>query len=221
MPSSIKGLLALAAVALLVLPPAKAVAQGAELTPFAGYLFGSSIDPEAPVGGDAPASLARTFDNSFTWGVRGAYFFAAAPNIGLEGSFTQSPFANLVIDDVELDSRATYVDLNLVVQGTHSAAQFYGTAGLGMTRFRLGASEGGQTHTKLGVNFGGGVKVPLWSHGAGRGRWGLRFDVRDQWLRLEADDSMRSNFRQVLQLPVNSADNIHNVVTTVGVHFWF
>jgi hypothetical protein len=163
--------------------------------------------------------VGRSFDDSFTWGVRGAYFFDEG-NIGLEGNFTQAPFANFIIGPTSLDSRATYVDLNMVVQSTGDSARFYGTVGMGLTRFRLGASEGGQTHTKLGVNFGVGVKIPMWTHAAG-GRWGLRFDVRDQWLRMDADDSMRSNFRQALLLPANSSSGIHNVVTTFSAYFVF
>jgi len=194
--------------------PAEAAAQ-AEFSPFVGFLFGANIDPEDPSGSGIP----RQFDDSFTWGARGAYFFERAPVIGLEGSFTQSPFANFQIQDLELDNRATYVDLNLVLQTTGSRAQFYGTAGLGLTRFRLGASEGGQTHTKLGVNFGVGVKVPMWEQPAGV--WGLRADVRDHYLRMEADDSMRAGFRDQLALPANSFSSIHNVVTTVAAYFRF
>lgn len=200
---------------LLVFSPAEASAQ-AEVSGFAGYLFGSDINPD-----NAVIPLARSFDDSFTWGIRGGFFFNEdKPNIGIEGSFTQSPLANFKIGPTELDSRATYVDMNMVVQSTGDAARFYGTVGLGLTRFRIGASEGGQTHTKLGVNFGVGVKIPMWTHAAG-GRWGLRVDIRDQWLRMDADDSMRSNFRQALLLPINSSSNIHNIITTFGVYFGF
>lgn len=208
-------LLAVAALVMVALLPAEANAQ-AELTPFVGYLLGSNIDPDVD---NSPPPGGRSFENSFTWGVRGAYFFEDAPNIGLEGSFTQSPFANFVVGPTTLDARATYIDMNLVVQST-GRAQFYGTAGLGMTRFRMGASEGGQTHTKLGINYGVGVKAALWQH-AGGGNWGVRFDVRDQWLRMEADSSIRSNFQAALRLDTNSVSSIHNVVTSIGAYFIF
>ncbi len=211
-----KFLLPTALMVLFVFMPGEAAAQ-AELSPFVGYLFGSSIDPSfADV---TPGILGRTFDDSFTWGVRGAYFFGEG-NVGLEGNFTQAPFANFIIGSNELDARATYVDFNMIVQSTGDSARFYGTVGMGLTRFRLGASEGGQTHTKLGVNFGVGVKIPMWTHAAG-GRWGLRLDVRDQWLRMDADDSMRPNFRDALLLPTNSSSGIHNVITTFAAYFVF
>ena len=218
MQRSFKVLLPAAVLMLIAFMPAKASAQ-AELTPFVGYMFGSSIDPQFDaVGGGTPVLINREFENSFAWGLRGGYFFRDSPWVGIEGNFTQAPFANFVVGPTGLDARATYVDMNLVVQSTGSV-NFYGTAGFGLTRFRMGASEGGQTHTKLGINFGGGVKIPMWDKDWGA--WGLRFDVRDQWLRMEADDSMRSNFKNALLLPTNSNSGVHNVMTTIGLYFVF
>ncbi len=208
-----KVLVPAAVLMLFALIPAQAVAQ-AELSPFIGYLIGSDIDPDTAVLG-----ISRSFDNSLTWGVRGAYFFEDSPNLGIEGNFSQSPLTGFAIGSDSLDARATYADLNIVVQSAGQNAKFYGTAGMGLTRFRMGASDGGATHTKLGVNFGVGVKVPMWTQRAGR--WGLRFDIRDHWHRMAADDSMRSNFRAALALPANSASSIHNVVTTIAAYFQF
>ena len=197
---------------LLAFIPAQASAQ-AEVSPFVGYLIGSDISPDTGV------PLGRSFDNSLTWGIRGGYFFENAPNIGIEGNFTQSPLTGFSIGSTSLDARATYVDMNIVVQSSGPNARFYGTAGMGLTRFRMGASDGGATHTKLGINFGVGVKVPMWTQRAGR--WGLRFDIRDHWHRMDADSSMRSNFRDALQLPANSTSTIHNIVTTLAAYFQF
>ena len=206
----------LLAVALL---PSAAMAQ-AEITPTIGYMIGSDINPE---GGDiaAPIAISRSFQSSLAWGVRGGYFFKGdneVGNIGIEGSFTQAPLAGFDVGPTEIDSRATYVDANMVVQST-GRFRFYGTAGMGLTRFRMGASEGGQTHTKLGINFGLGVKMPMWDKPWGA--WGLRFDIRDQWLRMDADDSMRSGFRDQLLLSPNSSSAVHNWVTTIGFYFVF
>ena len=201
MQRSFKFLLPALVIAMVALMPVEAAAQ-AEFTPFVGYLVGSGIDPKAPDGTEAGGD--RSFANSFTWGARGGYTMRDAQNFAIEGSFTQAPFANFSINGTELDARATYGDLNAVIQST-GTARFYGTAGLGLVRFRMGASEGGQTHTKLGVNFGVGVKLPMWENSGGR--WGFRFDFRDHWLRMDADDSMRSGFRDQLELPANSSSS--------------
>ena len=208
-----KVLLPAAVLMLCAFIPAEAAAQ-AELSPFIGYLIGSDINPDTAV-----LPISRSFDSSLTWGLRGAYFFEDANNVGIEGTFSQSPLTGFSIGPNSLDARATYVDLNIVVQSTGPSARFYGTVGMGLTRFRMGASEGGQTHTKLGINYGVGVKVPMWTNPAGR--WGMRFDIRDQWLRMDADSSMRSNFRDALLLPRNSASSIHNIVTTLAFYFQF
>ena len=208
-----KVLLPAAVLMLLAFIPAEAAAQ-AEVSPFIGYLIGSDINPDTAV-----LPISRSFDSSLTWGVRGGYFFEDAPNVGIEGIFSQSPLTGFSIGTTSLDARATYADLNIVVQSTGPSARFYGTVGMGLTRFRMGASEGGQTHTKLGINYGVGVKVPMWTNPAGR--WGMRFDIRDQWLRMDADSSMRSNFRDALLLPPNSASSIHNIVTTLAFYCQF
>jgi hypothetical protein len=60
----------------------------------------------------------------------------------------------------------------------------------------------------------------MWEH-TGGGKWGLRFDARNHMHRMDADDSMRSNFKNALALPHNSTSSINNIVTTLGLYFTF
>lgn len=190
--------------AVLLLLPGEAVAQ-AEFTPFVGYFVGSDIDPDA---------VPRQFQDGLTWGARGGYMWGA---FGLEGSFTQSSAADFELAGQQIDSRATYADLNVVVQAPLERIKPYGTAGLGLTRFRVSDIDA-PTHTKLGYNFGGGVKVLMFSQP--RGQWGFRFDVRDHVITLDTEN-MRPGFRDKLLLPSPSETTVHNVVTTFGAYFSF
>lgn len=213
MPRCFKALLPAVVLMLIAFFPAQVAAQ-AEATAMLGYLLGSDIDP------DPSDSISRNFESGFAWGVRGGYSFKDHPNLGLEGSFTQAPLADINVGSTTFANRATYADFNLVVQSPNPRTRFYGTIGLGLSSYRMGASDGGQTHRKLGANIGVGIKLLMWEHSGG-GSWGLRFDARDHWLRMDADDSMRSNFKNALQLPHNSSSSIHNLVTTIGVYFTF
>ena len=178
------------------------------------YLLGSDIDPDQ---GDG---VSRNFESCLAWGVRGGYSFKDNPMLGLEGSFTQAPLADINVGSDTFANRVTYGDFNMVVQGTNPDRRPYLTIGLGITSFRMGASDGGQTHRKLGANIGVGIKLLMWEH-TGGGKWGLRFDARNHMHRMDADDSMRSNFKNALALPNNSTSSINNIVTTLGFYFTF
>ena len=193
--------------------PAQAAAQ-AEATAIIGYLLGSDISPDP---GDG---VSRNFESGLAWGVRGGYSFKDNPILGLEGSFTQAPLADINVGSDTFANRITYADFNMVIQGSNPRRRPYVTIGLGLLSFRMGASDGGQTHRKLGANIGAGIKLLMWEH-TGGGSWGLRFDVRDHMHRMDADDSMRSNFKNALELPHNSSSSINNIVTTLGLYFTF
>ena len=193
--------------------PAQAAAQS-EATAIIGYLLGSDISPDP---GDG---VSRNFESGLAWGVRGGYSFKDNPILGLEGSFTQAPLADINVGSDTFANRITYADFNMVIQGSNPRRRPYVTIGLGLLSFRMGASDGGQTHRKLGANIGAGIKLLMWEH-TGGGSWGLRFDVRDHMHRMDADDSMRSNFKNALALPHNSTSSINNIVTTLGLYFTF
>ena len=215
MPRCFKTLLPATVAVLLVFGffPTQAAAQ-AEATAIIGYLLGSDIDPDP---GDG---VSRNFESGLAWGVRGGYSFKDNPMLGLEGSFTQAPLADINVGSDTFANRVTYGDFHMVVQGPHPARRPYLTIGLGITSFRMGASDGGQTHRKLGANIGVGIKLLMWEH-TGGGKWGLRFDARNHMHRMDADDSMRSNFKNALALPNNSTSSINNIVTTLGFYFTF
>ena len=215
MPRCFKTLLPATVAVLLVFGffPTQAAAQ-AEATAIIGYLLGSDIDPDP---GDG---VSRNFESGLAWGVRGGYSFKDQPMLGLEGSFTQAPLSDINVGSDTFANRVTYGDFNMVVQGTNPDRRPYLTIGLGITSFRMGASDGGQTHRKLGANIGVGIKLLMWEH-TGGGKWGLRFDARNHMHRMDADDSMRSNFKNALALPHNSTSSINNIVTTLGFYFTF
>ena len=215
MPRCFKTLLPATVAVLLVFGffPTQAAAQ-AEVTGIIGYLLRSDIDPDP---GDG---ISRNFESGLAWGVRGGYSFKDNPMLGLEGSFTQAPLSHINVGSDTFANRVTYGDFNMVVQGTNPDRRPYLTIGLGITSFRMGASDGGQTHRKLGANIGVGIKLLMWEH-TGGGKWGLRFDARNHMHRMDADDSMRSNFKNALALPNNSTSSINNIVTTLGFYFTF
>ena len=215
MPRCLKTLLAatVAVVMVVGLFPAQAAAQ-AEATAIIGYLLGSDIKPDP---GDG---ISRNFESGLAWGVRGGYSFKDNPILGLEGSFTQAPLADINVGSTTFANRVTYADFNMVIQGSNPDRRPYVTIGLGLLSFRMGASDGGQTHRKLGANIGVGIKILMWEH-TGGGKWGLRFDARNHMHRMDADDSMRSNFKNALELPHNSSSSINNIVTTLGLYFTF
>ena len=215
MPRCFKTLLPATVAVLLVFGffPTQAAAQ-AEVTGIIGYLLGSDIDPDP---GDG---ISRNFESGLAWGVRGGYSFKDNPILGLEGSFTQAPLSDINVGSDTFANRVTYADFNMVVQGRNQDRRPYLTIGLGLTSFRMGASDGGQTHRKLGANIGVGIKILMWEH-TGGGKWGLRFDARNHMHRMDADDSMRSNFKNALALPNNSTSSINNIVTTLGFYFTF
>ena len=215
MPSCFKTFLPATVAVLMVfgLFPAQATAQ-AEATAIIGYLLGSDISPDP---GDG---ISRNFESGLAWGVRGGYSFKDNPMLGLEGSFTQAPLADINVGSDTFANRVTYADFNMVIQGSNPDRRPYVTIGLGLLSFRMGASDGGQTHRKLGANIGVGIKILMWEH-TGGGKWGLRFDARNHMHRMDADDSMRSNFKNALQLPSNSTSSINNIVTTLGFYFTF
>ena len=215
MPRCLKTLLSatVAVVMVVGLFPAQAAAQ-AEATAIIGYLLGSDIKPDP---GDG---VSRNFESGLAWGVRGGYSFKDNPILGLEGSFTQAPLADINVGSTTFANRVTYADFNMVIQGSNPDRRPYVTIGLGLLSFRMGASDGGQTHRKLGANIGVGIKMLMWEH-TGGGKWGLRFDARNHMHRMDADDSMRSNFKNALELPHNSSSSINNIVTTLGLYFTF
>lgn len=215
MPRCLKTLLSatVAVVMVVGLFPAQAAAQ-AEATAIIGYLLGSDIKPDP---GDG---VSRNFESGLAWGVRGGYSFKDNPILGLEGSFTQAPLADINVGSTTFANRVTYADFNMVIQGSNPDRRPYVTIGLGLLSFRMGASDGGQTHRKLGANIGVGIKILMWEH-TGGGKWGLRFDARNHMHRMDADDSMRSNFKNALELPHNSSSSINNIVTTLGLYFTF
>ena len=215
MPRCLKTLLSatVAVVMVVGLFPAQAAAQ-AEATAIIGYLLGSDIKPDP---GDG---ISRNFESGLAWGVRGGYSFKDNPILGLEGSFTQAPLADINVGSTTFANRVTYADFNMVIQGSNPDRRPYVTIGLGLLSFRMGASDGGQTHRKLGANIGVGIKILMWEH-TGGGKWGLRFDARNHMHRMDADDSMRSNFKNALELPHNSSSSINNIVTTLGLYFTF
>lgn len=215
MPRCLKTLLSatVAVVMVVGLFPAQAAAQ-AEATAIIGYLLGSDIKPDP---GDG---VSRNFESGLAWGVRGGYSFKNNPILGLEGSFTQAPLADINVGSTTFANRVTYADFNMVIQGSNPDRRPYVTIGLGLLSFRMGASDGGQTHRKLGANIGVGIKILMWEH-TGGGKWGLRFDARNHMHRMDADDSMRSNFKNALELPHNSSSSINNIVTTLGLYFTF
>lgn len=215
MPRCLKTLLSatVAVVMVVGLFPAQAAAQ-AEATAIIGYLLGSDIKPDP---GDG---VSRNFESGLAWGVRGGYSFKDNPILGLEGSFTQAPLADINVGSTTFANRVTYADFNMVIQGSNPDRRPYVTIGLGLLSFRMGASDGGQTHRKLGANIGVGIKLLMWEH-TGGGKWGLRFDARNHMHRMDADDSMRSNFKNALELPHNSSSSINNIVTTLGLYFTF
>lgn len=200
----------LAAALIVVLVPAQAEAQ-AYFSPFVGYFYGDSIDAGA-------ALIPRDFQSGVAWGARGGYFFGESGIVGVEIDFTQSSKADFSIAGTAIDARATYWMGDVIFRYPHQRYQPYGVVGFGLTRFRVSDIDA-PTHTKIGYSFGGGVMLNF--RDQPRGQWGLRFDIRDYYINLVADEGMRPGFRDKLLLPTGSETPVHNIVTSIAVHFAF
>lgn len=152
--------------------------------------------------------------NSPLFGIRvGTYGFP----IGFEGSLTYSPAALTggVFDDlVEANTNILYAEANVLVIILPGPVSPFVTGGLGLHYLDFNVADLVTfDNTKLGYNFGGGLKVNA-------SRVSLRVDVRDHVTTLALDDFGLGILGPILGLGETSA-RLHNVELSFGVGIRF
>jgi hypothetical protein len=198
--------------AVLVLVPAGRAKADSELT----FVLGASISGNI-------SFLDESFDfddfqtaikNSPIFGLRiGSYGFP----IGFEGSLLYSPAAltgDAFDDLVEASTNILYAEANLLVILLPGPVAPFVTGGLGLHYLDFNVADLARfDNTKLGYNFGGGLKVNA-------SRLVLRIDLRDHVTTLALDDFGLGLLGPILGLDQSSA-RLHNVELSFGVGIRF
>jgi opacity protein-like surface antigen len=155
-------------------------------------------------------SLQSTFENGTLLGGRlGWYGFP----LGVEGSFVYSGsgLAVDILDDLSLDARVMYGELNALLIILPGPVQPFVTGGGGLHYFELPNFEDAKVY-KFGWNFGGGVKAHI-------SRLALRFDIRDHRTTFSAEE-FGLDYAVAEALGVSSV-SVNNVEISFGVGIRF
>ncbi len=196
--------------ALLLHLSAPAARADLELTGVFGGLSGGDLN--ALEEGD----ISRSFKNSRLFGARLGW--VSFP-IGVELSFVTSPSG--LSGDVELpdeiptnevldiDTRVTYGEANLLIVPIPGPVSPFGTVGFGVHSFRFKFEQAVETQvTKFGWNFGGGIKANL-------KRVTLRFDIRDHVTTIGLNDFGLGFIGGIIGFGADQ--KVHNVEISFGV----
>lgn len=198
---------------LLFVIPAGAFA-GTELTGVIGGLIGGDLNSIIDSGG---VSISRSLSNAPLYGVRIGYNI---PFIQLEGSFVGSPHGlSLDVQDlpVSIDAKVYYLEANVLVSLLPGFISPFVTAGLGLHYFdfNLAVADFGAadlSFSKLGYNFGGGVKIHL-------SQLVLRGEIRDHVTPISPEDFGAGDIAD--ELGINADQKLHNVEISFGVGIRF
>jgi len=172
-------------------------------------------------GGDLNAldanEVRRSFESSELYGARLTWLgfplgveasFVTSPS-GLSGAVTLPADLPVSIDDIAIETRVSYAEANLFVAPVPGPVTPVLTAGVGIHSFDFDVGGLLQTGvTKLGYNFGGGLRIQL-------SRVTIRADVRDHATTVGLDDFGLGFVADVIG--VEFEDTVHNVEISIGV----
>jgi hypothetical protein len=209
--------------------------RGSPAVVFATLLAGSFVLRAAPAraeweisgaiggisGGDLNAldadEVRRSFESSELYGARLAWIgypfgveasFVTSPS-GLSGAVALPADLPVSVDEIAIETRVSYGEANLFVAPFPGPVTPVLTAGVGIHTFDFDVAGVLQTGiTKLGYNFGGGLRIHL-------GQVTLRADVRDHTTTVGLDDFGLGSIAQVIG--VEFEDTVHNVEISVGI----
>jgi hypothetical protein len=200
--------LALVFVALAFAPKAKA---DSELT----FVLGASISGDFSVLGEDFSfdDVQTSIKNSPLFGVRiGSYGFP----FGFEGSLIYSPAALTggVLDDlIEVKTNILYAEANVLIIILPGPVAPFFTAGAGVHYLGFNVADlVSASNTKLGYNWGGGLKVSA-------SRLTLRVDLRDHVTTVGLDDVGLGLVGDILGFAESA--RLHNVELSFGVGIRF
>jgi len=204
-----KKLLAAAAVVSLSIA-GKAGAEG-EVT----FLFGASISGDITVLNDLDVNQVETaVKNSPLFGLRlGSYGFP----FGIEGSLVYSPSGltgGAFEDLIEANASILYTEANVLVIILPGPVAPFVTAGLGLHYLSFNIADlVSFDRSKLGYNFGGGVKINA-------SRVSFRVDLRDHVTTFGFDDLGLGIIGDLIGLDETEA-RLHNVELSFGLGIRF
>lgn len=193
----------LLAAELMTAPSASAEAEATFV--MGGLLGGSFVEI---LEGDF--SLESTFENGPLFGGRlGWYGFP----IGVEGSFVYSGSGLTVdiIDDLRVDAKVMYGELNALLIILPGPVQPFVTGGGGLHYFELSEFDSAKVY-QFGWNFGGGIKAHV-------SRLALRFDIRNHRTPFSAGDfDLDEEIAEALGLQSVALNNLE-ISFGVGIRF--
>jgi hypothetical protein len=196
-------IIAVLAAQLMTARPARAEAEATFVV--GGLLGGNFVEIF-----EGDFSLTSTFENGTLFGGRlGWYGFP----LGIEGSFIYSSSGLTVdiIDDLRVDARVMYGELNALLIILPGPVQPFVTGGGGIHYYELSEFEDAMAG-KFGWNFGGGVKASI-------SRLALRFDIRNHRTSFSAGDfGLDEEIAEALDLNSVSVDNVE-ISFGIGIRF--
>jgi hypothetical protein len=171
-------------VALLVITPSVAFAQGGQM------VVGSGLGVAAPAStfGDV-ADSSTGFQGFGSWPIRGMWSFRA--DAGFDRfSLTQNASADCVAHGFECHDRLGHADAGLEIAARHSSVRPYGFAEIGVYNFRqegtVGSLQASASSTNWGGGFGGGVRAALGAD------WGVGGALSTRWWRQRAPSATQT-----------------------------
>ena len=184
-------------------------AEGA-LTFFGGANIGGDLNLLV---NDGDFDLQSAIKNSPLFGMRvGSYGFP----VGFEGSLTYSPSAIIggINDQLDIETNILYVEANAIVIILPGPIAPFVTGGIGAHYLNFNLADlATSSQTKLGWNFGGGVKINV-------ERVAFRVDIRDHVTTIGLNDFGLGFIGDIIGLTSSDA-RVHNVELSFGVGIRF